>query len=194
MSLESIPWLLIAILIFFARILDVGLGTMRIIFISRGFKYLATTVSFFEILIWLFAITQIMKNLNNYAYYVAFAGGFASGTFVGIWIENKLAMGVAIIRIITQNNTSSLIKRLKDERCGLTVIQGQGLFNPVEIIFMIAKRNRIKGILGIVKELNPDAVYTIEDVRSVNPAILPSLQPVFKKHERKFLKYVRKGK
>jgi len=194
MSLESIPWLIIAVLIFCARMLDVGLGTMRIIFISRGFKYFAATVSFFEIFIWLLAITQIMKNLNNYVYYVAYAGGFATGTFLGMWIENKLAMGVAIIRIIFENTASSLIKRFKEEGYGLTAVQGQGLFNPVQIIFMIVKRNKIKDILEIVKETNPKAVYTIEDVRSVSPAILKSLQPIFKKPERGFLNYVRKGK
>ena len=108
MSLEYTPLLIAAVLIFSARILDVSLGTMRIIFISRGFKHLAAIVSFFEILIWLFAITQIMKNLNNYIYYIAFAGGFASGTFVGIWIENKLAMGVAVILILTQKKTPAV--------------------------------------------------------------------------------------
>jgi len=81
------------LLIFFARVCDVSLGTIRIIFISKGIKYLAPIVGFFEILIWLLAISQIMQNLTNPYYYIFYAGGFATGNLVGIILDEKLSIG-----------------------------------------------------------------------------------------------------
>ncbi|MBN1595081.1 DUF2179 domain-containing protein [candidate division FCPU426 bacterium] len=189
-----IELLFLPLLIFLARVLDVSMGTLRIIFISRGFKYLAPFIAFLEILVWLLAITQIMRNLNNLLYYIAFAAGFATGTYVGIWFENKLAMGAAILRLIVTDLSPKLTKALKTAGYGFTCLSAKGACQPVKILFMIAKRKDIKPILNIIKNYNPNAVYTIEDVRSVNAATFPHLQPVHKKIERKFLKYTRKGK
>ena len=83
-------WVLLPFLIFLARIFDVTLGTLRVIFITRGMKYFSALVGFIEILIWLLAIGQIFKNLNNIACYVAYAGGFATGSFLGIYFAEKL--------------------------------------------------------------------------------------------------------
>ena len=94
--------IILPILIFLARIVDVTFGTIRIIFVSRGMKWLAPIFGFFEIMIWLFAIGQVFSNLTNITYYVAYAGGFACGNFVGIWIEEKMAIGTLIVRIITR--------------------------------------------------------------------------------------------
>lgn len=170
-------WVGLPLLIFCARIVDVTLGTLRIIFIARGLRYWAPLIGFVEVLIWLAAITQIMHNLGNVATYLAFAGGFATGTYVGIWLENLLAMGLSIIRIITPHPTPDLIAELRGAGFGVTVIDGQGLFQPVKIVFSIVKRRRIKEILEIVKRHDPQAVYTVEDVRSVSPSALPLLQP-----------------
>jgi uncharacterized protein YebE (UPF0316 family) len=92
-------WVILPLLIFAARICDVTLGTLRIIFVSRGKKLLAPLLGFFEVSIWLLAISQIMQNLNNPVCFLAYAGGFAMGNFVGILIEDKLAMGILVIRI-----------------------------------------------------------------------------------------------
>ena len=88
-------------MIFIARVADVTLGTVRVIFVSRGMKYLAPLIGFVEILIWLMAIGHTMQNLTNPACYVAYAGGFAMGNFVGITIAERLSLGVVMIRVIT---------------------------------------------------------------------------------------------
>ena len=107
--------LILPLLIFIARVLDVTLGTIRIVFISKGFKYLAPAVGFFEVMIWLLAIGQIFQNFTNIGYYIAYAGGFAMGTFVGIFIEDKLSIGTEIVRIITHKEATKLIGVLKSE-------------------------------------------------------------------------------
>jgi uncharacterized protein YebE (UPF0316 family) len=184
----------LSVLIFSARILDVTFGTLRIIYISRGFKFLASLIGFIEILIWLLAITQIMKNLNNPVYFLAYAGGFATGTFIGLSIENKIAMGIAILRIISMNMPDKLIECLKEKGHRLTIVPAHGAFQPVKLIFMIVKRKNIHFILELIKQYDPKSVYTIEDVRSVSPDLFPALQPDHSKIKRKLFFFSRKDK
>lgn len=172
-------------LIFIARVLDVTLGTIHIIFISKGFKYLAPIVAFFEIMIWLLAIGQIFQNFTNLVYYIAYAGGFAIGTFVGICIENKLSIGTEIVRIITRKDASKLVDFLKSEGYGVTSVDAEGLEGRVKIIFTIIDRRDLQNIIGIIRKYNPHAFYSIEDVRFVSERIFP---------HRKLLKFHRKGK
>ena len=97
----------IALLIFFLRIGDVSLGTIRIIFVARGNKFIAPLLGFFEVFIWVIAISNIIQHLDNWVNYVAYAGGFAAGNFIGMLIEERLAVGVSLVRIITKRSYTS---------------------------------------------------------------------------------------
>ena len=165
--------LIIPLLIFVARVLDVTLGTIRVIFVSKGLKYLAPVVGFFEILIWLMAIGQIMSNLSNPACYIAYAGGFAMGNFVGITIAEKLSLGVALLRVITQKDAAELIQSLSSEKYGVTSVDGQGVHGKVNIIFTIVPRKEIQKVVDIIKKFNPKAFYTVEDIGFVEEGIFP---------------------
>jgi len=165
--------IILPILIFLARIADVTFGTVRIIFVSRGLKWLAPVFGFFEITIWLFAIGQIFGNLTNITYYLAYAGGFAYGNFVGIWIEEKMAIGTLVVRIITRNNGLQLIEMMRSESFGVTCIDAEGATGKVKIIYSIIKRRDLPIIVGIIKKFNPRAFYSIEEVRSASEGIFP---------------------
>ena len=93
---DFFTWVLLPILIFISRVLDVSLGTMRLIFVSKGYKLLAPVLGFFEVLIWLVAIGQIMQHLDNIFCYLAYGLGFATGNFVGIYLEEKMSIGTVI--------------------------------------------------------------------------------------------------
>jgi len=166
-------WVVLPILIFLARITDVSLGTVRLIFVSRGFKYLAPIAGFFEVLIWILVIGQIMQNLTNPVCYIAYAGGFATGNFVGLWIAEKLSLGVVLIRVITPKPAHDLIVQLRLRQCGVTVIDGQGANGPVQIVFTIVRRREVEAVIELVKEFNPQAFYSIEDVDSVERGVFP---------------------
>lgn len=166
-------WLVIPVLIFIARVLDVSLGTVRVIFISRGLKYLAPLVGFFEILIWLMAIGQIMKNLSNPACYIAYAGGFAMGNFVGICIVEKLSLGVVILRVVTKKDASELIKSLSESEYGATSVEGQGIRGKVNVIFTVVPRREVRCVVELIKQFNPGAFYSIEEVGFVEKGIFP---------------------
>ncbi|MEN6472746.1 MAG: DUF2179 domain-containing protein [Syntrophaceae bacterium] len=170
---EVFKLIILPVLIFLARICDVTLDTLRIIYVSRGLKHLAALIGFFEVLIWLMAITQILANMTNVVYYLAYAGGFAMGNYVGILIEERMAIGSVVIRVITQKDATELVKSLKCEGYGLTHIDGQGALGPVKVIFTIIRRKDIEHVLKLVRTFNPLAFYTIEDIRSVRQGVFP---------------------
>lgn len=171
---EIFTWVILPALIFMARICDVTIGTIRIIFVSRGNKAAASVLGFFEVLIWLIAIGQIMKNLNNIFCYLAYAGGFAMGNFIGITLEEKLAMGVLVVRIITRKDATLLFEELKEEGFGITMLDARGATGPVNIIYTVIKRSALPRVVEMIKTFNPKAFYSIEDVRTVNSGVFPS--------------------
>ena len=140
MEFEYFQYLVLPILIFLARIIDVGLGTIRFIFVSKGFKFLAPILGFLEVLIWIIVIKGIFSNVNHPILYVAYAAGFATGTFVGMKIEEKLSFGKVLIRIITQKDATKLIKKLKINMFPLTISDAQGIHGKVKMIFGLMKR------------------------------------------------------
>jgi uncharacterized protein YebE (UPF0316 family) len=178
---EIFKFVILPALIFMARICDVTLDTLRIIYVSRGMKFAAPMIGFFEVLIWLMAISQIFQNLSNPVCYIAYAGGFAMGNFIGIILEEKMAIGTVVIRIITQKEAHQLIEILKTNRYGVTHVDAQGVMGPVKIIFTIVKRKDIDRVLEIVKTCNPQAFFTIEDVRSVRRGVFPLTETRSKK-------------
>lgn len=182
------------LLIFFARVCDVSLGTIRIIFISKGIKYLAPLVGFFEILIWILAISQIMQNLNNPFYYLFYAGGFATGNFVGIIIDEKLSIGTVGIRIITRQDAKDLVIALKKTNFGITVVDAEGSKGPVKIIFSVVKRQDMPEVINLVKKYNSKAFYSIEDIRYVSEVLPSYIKPWYKKNHFKLMSGLRKGK
>ncbi len=166
-------WVILPFLIFIARIADVSIGTVRVIFIWRGLKYLAPIVGFFEILIWLLAIGQTMGKLSNPACYVAYAGGFATGNFVGVWIAEKLYLGVALVRVITEKDTSELVEHLKSADYGVTSIDGHGSAGEVQVVFTIVPKREVKSVVDLVKQFNPNAFYSIEEIGFVEKGVFP---------------------
>lgn len=168
MSSDLFAWVILPILIFLARIADVSIGTIRVIFISKGFKFIAPFLGFFEVAIWLLAIQQIMTNLNNIACFIAYPLGFAAGTFVGMYLEEKISIGKVLIRIITRRDSTELVKNLRDMGYNVTRIDADGTNGKVKDIFTIINRQDIRRVVGVIKHFNPKAFYSIEDVRFVS--------------------------
>lgn len=172
----------VPLLIFFSRVADVSLGTLRVAFIARGHLYLAPLIGFFEVLIWLVAITQIMSNLTHLVYYLAYAAGFTAGTFVGLVIESKLALGMVAIRIIVREDAFDLIQSMKERKYGLTYMRGEGVTGPVHILYSLVKRGEAPGVIELVERFHPKAFYSLEDVRYVRdpfPLSIESRAPIW---------------
>jgi len=193
-ELSFLPPIIIPFLIFFARIIDVSLGTLRIILVSRGNRTMATLLGFFEILIWLLAISQIMSNLTNWENYIAYAAGFATGTYVGMSIERRLAIGKLMVRIIIPRDAADLIVYLIAQNYRLTYVEAEGALGPKTVIFTIVKKNHLKDLLKKVKEYSPDAFYTVEDVRMARDPDLERAHYFSRHHLLHPFQWFRKGK
>lgn len=187
-------WVILPLLIFVSRIVDVTLGTVRLIFVSRGFRHLAPIVGFFEVLIWILVIGQIMQNLSNPVCYLAYAGGFATGNYVGILIAEKLSLGVVLIRVITQKEAGPLLERLRKRDYGVTSVEGTGANGPVRVVFTIVRRREVERVVNLVKEFNPHAFYSIEEVGFVEKGVFPLRKAWHELGLLKLLRPFRKGK
>lgn len=164
-------WVVLPLVIYFARMTDVTLGTLRIVMISKGKRKIVPIIGFFEVLLWLIAIGQIMQNLSNVLCYFAWAAGYATGTFLGLTIEQALAIGTQVIRVITNKNSDTFLEELKKEKHGFTVIDGQGAMGPVKVIFIVAERKNVKQISEFIDSHLPGSFYSVEDIRETNKGV-----------------------
>jgi uncharacterized protein YebE (UPF0316 family) len=165
-------WLILPLLIFLAQIANVCMETLRIVFVSKGIKYLAPIIAFFEIIIWLLAIVGVLNNLSNISYFLAYAFGYALGTYVGLILEEKLSIGMVIMRIVTTNGTGDEIAGfLETEHYGSTSLDAKGSRGGVRMIFSLVNRDDVPRITQHIEETNPDAFFSIEDVRYVNQGV-----------------------
>ena len=171
MEFDMFAYVWLPLMIFVARICDVSIGTLRIILVARGQKIIAPLLGFFEVLIWIIAIGQIMENLDNWTCYLFYALGFATGNYVGMVIEEKIAMGIVGLRLVTAKPATELIANLSEGGYGLTYTEAFGTKGPVHIIFITVSRKNLKKLISIVNNYNPGAFYTIEDVRFVNKGV-----------------------
>lgn len=172
---DSEIWVMVGIpaLIFVARVTDVALGTMRIILVTRGARYLAPLLGFFEILIWLVAISQVVQNLEKPLNFLAYAAGFAAGTWVGLIVEDKLALGLLAVRIITAKDASDLLKDLEKGEFGVTSFAARGIHGRVRLFLTITRKRDFKRLLKIVRGHHPDAFISVSDVRIADRGYIP---------------------
>lgn len=163
--------LLLPFFIFVARICDVSLDTLRIIFISKGYKFIAPIIGFFEVLIWIVVITRIMQNLDNWLCYIAYAGGFATGNYVGMLLDEKLAIGHEMVRVITRKDAHELTNALRQAGYGVTKVNAMGMQGEVGILYIVINRKKLKEVISTINEYNPNAFFTVENINYVNKTI-----------------------
>jgi uncharacterized protein YebE (UPF0316 family) len=163
-SEEVFSYALLPLLIFIARIGDVSINTIRIIYVLGGRKLTATLLGFFESFIWLMAIRQIFEHLDNWICYVAYPAGFASGIFVGMLIEERIAYGKVIIRIITRKEVVPLISFLNERQYRYTHVRAEGPDGHENLVFTVLEREMLEDLLLKLKAILPTAFYTVEKV------------------------------
>jgi uncharacterized protein YebE (UPF0316 family) len=170
-------WVVLPLLVFFARVMDVTLGTLRIIFISRGKKNIAPILGFFEVFIWITIVSQIVSHAHNMLAYVAYAAGFAAGNYVGMYIEGRLAIGTQVVLAIVQEHASPLIAHLRASGYGVTSVDGSGANGAVKLIYTIVPRRCLQDVMSIIHETHPSAFLSIQDVNSTHAGIFPIPTP-----------------
>jgi uncharacterized protein YebE (UPF0316 family) len=170
--LLEMPWLIV--FIFLAEVCVVTLSTLRTIFLAKGMRVLAPLLGFIEVSIWLFAIGEVMRNLGDLRCALAFAGGFTLGTFLGILIEQKLALGSVVVRTITSKDATPLLAALREAGYGVTCQPGQGATGPVQVVLTVVPRRSLAQVTAILKEFDPGVFYSVDVLQSAAAGVSPA--------------------
>ena len=186
---EIYQYFVLPAIIFFARICDVSLGTMRIVFVSKGKKNIAPILGFFELLIWVIVISEVLRNVTSMVGYFAYAGGYAAGNYIGMLIEERIALGTQLIKVFSSKDVLSLQKRLHDEGFGTTVVDGDGSEGKVKILYTVIDRKTAEQAKKILADFDPNIFYVIEDVKLVKSGIFPSTNK-----DKAFLRFFRRSR
>ena len=169
--------LLTGIAIFFARIVDVSLGTLRTISIVQGRRWMAFWLGFFEISLWLIVISTVIHKVTEAPVLgLFFAFGFATGNMVGIQIEKWLALGHIILKVISKEQFEQMTQCIREAGYAVTTFHGEGKEGPVVELYIVCARKNLTNILSLVKEIEPTAFYILEHVGAVNKIYRPILQ------------------
>ena len=166
-------WVGLPLIVFLARVMDVTLGTMRIIFLSRGRKIIAPLLGFVEVFIWITVVSQIVGGVHNYVAYLAYAAGFAVGNYFGMVLEERLAIGTLVVRAFLPKEGAALVKNLHNRGYGVTYVDGHGVNGPVQVIYTIVMRRELPEVVGIIQDTYPKVFFTVEELRSVQQGVFP---------------------
>lgn len=155
------------ILIFLLRISDVSLGTLRMILVLRGARTWVPVLAALESLIWVLAVGSAIRNLTSPLHLAGYAGGYATGNLVGMWLEGKLALGLATLRVISKGSGVEVAEALRENGVGATEFVGQGREGRVEMIYSVVKRRQVVNAIRVVEAWDPDAFIAVDEPRVV---------------------------
>lgn len=156
------------LVIFGLRLCDVTLATTRMLLIMRGQRVLAPFIGFFEVLIWIVAVGTVVQHLDSPFHMVGYAAGFAAGTFVGLLLEERMALGLATVRTVVRDGGPELAAALRDEGFGVTEMLGRGREGPVEVLYSVIPRRGVERALGIIDRGAPDSFVVVDEPRTVH--------------------------
>lgn len=164
------------LLIFLARLTDVSLGTIRMIMIIRGKRILAACIGFAEASIYILAISKVLSAMNNPLNVLAYALGFATGNYVGIFLEEKMALGNIIVQVISEHEVTELVEKLRDNGFGVTMIEGYGIKGTRHLLNVTLQRKKLSKLYGIIDNHDKKAFVTVTDARAIRGGYFSSVK------------------
>jgi|SRR5690554_18745 len=157
--------LITAVLIFFARVVDVSMGTLRMLLLVKGRRIPAAAIGFFEMLIYVYALGAVVNQLDRWEYMLVYALGFAAGNYLGIYLEEKMALGYAGVEIVVQSESDSLVSFLRENGFGVTVTQGWGREGPKDILTVVLARRQMPQLMSLVNSHESKSFTIVMDAR-----------------------------
>ncbi len=154
------------LIIFGLRLMSVPLGIIRALMVVRGIKYMAAISGFIEELIWVVAIYEVITQLNTFSSILAYAGGYGAGVIIGMFIEEKLALGLTAVNIVTPANDIELKNAIKKSGFGMTILEASGIDEKRHFLRIITPRRRLNELLDICSHHACDSFLTVEDIRT----------------------------
>lgn len=173
---DFFDFVFLPLMIFLARVSDVTLATVKLMFVVNNARKFAAILGFFEALITILALSRIMQDASNMAAYVMYAAGFAAGTYIGMRIEEKLAYGSVVVRIISKKIPDALLEHLSENQYRYSMVDANDQSGNTQILFTVCKRSKVSAFLRNLENIAPEALYTIEGVKQVSHDLLPEQQ------------------
>lgn len=164
-------WLIMPLLIFCSRILDMSLGTVRVVMISKGYRKWAPIIGFFEVLIWLVAVRQVITSMDNILWMLSYAGGFAAGTYIGMAISDRLNMGHVLFHIITKKDCTALLGKLRQKKLRYAHSYDDDDKQQSSIIYTVVPAKDVQELGEFIVKDYPRAFYAVQDVRKVSQGV-----------------------
>ena len=165
---------LAALYIFLLRLVDVSAMTLRILMVMRGRKRMAWLLGFIQALIFILAIQAVLTNLDSWLNIIAYAAGFATGTVVGMRLEEWWAVGYGYVRVISARHGAELAGALREAGYGVTEVPGRGRDGSVDLLGCSVPRRRVPNVRALVEAIDPEAFITVEDVRPLSHGFWPN--------------------
>jgi uncharacterized protein YebE (UPF0316 family) len=156
------------LVIFALRIGDVSLSTLRVMLSVRGHRRVVPLIGFFEVLIWITAVGNAVKFLDSPPHLLGYAAGFAAGAAVGLWIEERLALGLAALRVMSPHGGVEIAEALRERGFGVTEFAAQGRDGRMEVLYAVLRRRDLPVALAQVSRWDPAAFVTVEEPRSIH--------------------------
>ena len=163
----TLAFLQSALLVFLLRVVDISLYTLRIKMVVRGRKFEAWLFGFAQAMVYISALRLVLSDLGDWGKILGYAAGFATGMVVGMWIEEKLAIGYTHLRVISQNRGTEMVEHLRQQGYGVTEVPAQGRDGMVSLVDLSVLRKHTQDAVKAVEKVDPKAFITAEAVRSV---------------------------
>jgi len=174
----SLPIWGVALVIYCSRIVDVSCGTLRTISVVHGRVRLAVVLGFFELTVWVVAVSQVIIGIREHPLLVlAYAAGYASGNGMGIYLERKLAIGTAVVRIISDQRVQRIAEELKHVGRVLTTFDGTGLDGPRKLLYATVPRRDLTRVIARAQQIDPELFYSVDrfaQTGQVAPVVNPT--------------------
>lgn len=177
-EIPQLTWPIVqaALFIFVLRVVGVALSTVRVLVMLRGQKLLSMAMGFFEVLVYVIAIGQVVSNLSNVWNVLGYCLGFSAGTLVGMWLDERFIMGFSNVRIVSRYKAQRLGDRIREEGYGATVAWGSGQKGSVGIVTATVRRQEVSAVCQLAEDVDPDAFVTIEEARAVRRGYMHLVQ------------------
>jgi len=162
--------------IFGARIMDVSLATIRMLMVVQGRRKYAAIIGFFEVIIYIVALGKVVNGLSNPGNLLAYALGFASGNYIGSYIEEKIALGNLTAQVILNDNDQSIVDELRENGFGVTVIEGQGKEGPKNLLTIMLKRKDLSKLHNLLAAHDKGVFITVSTTKLISGGYLSKIK------------------
>lgn len=159
---------LVALLIFGLRVLNMALDTVRVMMVMRNRRALTFVLGFIQTVIYVIAFTYVIDGIDNFVNLFAYSAGFATGNVVGMWAEERMAIGYITLRVISPNLGTAVAEKLRGEGFAVTEIPARGKDGAVTLLNVSIFRRQAGKAMDLVKSVDANAFMTTEDMRPVS--------------------------